>query len=756
MSRLAFGVAAAVTVFIAAGFVTLAYPFIYRQPLAESFLEVDGAEGKAWLDTRIVIEIRGSLSEDQVRESLGIYPPVRLGEEDLKVEHIAKLPWHERFPWAKTRVSINPHKARLFEPETGYTVVLNDKRLTFETITLPRVVDARVDSILHHNFMYVAPSNPIVLAFNEEVVWRDEYLELEPPVEVTTASNRSADGGTEVWVIPEGPWVDSTTYTLTISEGVKDIFGHEGVERFSLDFTIRPRPQIIAASLAGDRLPTDPVVRLRFERPVDRESVEEAFEVQPDVAGSVRWESDLVLTWTPDNNVDYSTTYTVTAGGTSIDGDLFVPNEWAFTTPDPPVYVTIEGSDESPTLLRAVVSGGTGDYSYEWSSGEPSEEISVDLWYGETRTFEVTVTSGDQQASAQLLVLGPPPPCPEGWRIITEEVCYKEEVLPGPVRVFVTRVDVQDPDVQLDAAPAADFLGIPSTVSRSARARDTLVSINSDFFNLARGEYFTRGPIVSGSNFVYTPRPAGVVFALDPDLNSWVGPAEEFAVYVNPTSGETKRLETINSPPGGDGLALFNAYWGERLSLGLDGCFALFAPTDPAMNVAYRFSCGAIEDIPLAAGEFVLIARGESTEWMKQNIERPISFSTSSPLSAVDFMVGGSHVLLQNGEPSDGTSFASGRHPRTAIGIDEQSFVYVVVVDGRSEASIGMSLAELRNYLGGLGLVSAINLDGGGSSTMVLQGSVVNTPSDGRERSVAGVVEIAEQHPTCWHEFVRC
>ncbi len=174
------------------------------------------------------------------------------------------------------------------------------------------------------------------------------------------------------------------------------------------------------------------------------------------------------------------------------------------------------------------------------------------------------------------------------------------------------------------------------------------------------------------------------------------------------------------------------------------------------MNAAYRFSCGAIEDIPLATGEFVLIARGESTEWMKQNIERPISFSTSSPLSVVDFMVGGSHVLLQNGEPSDGSSLPNSRHPRTAIGIDEQSFVYVVVVDGRSEASIGMSLAELRNYLGGLGLVSAINLDGGGSSTMVLQGSVVNTPSDGRERSVAGVVEIAEQHPTCWHEFVRC
>lgn len=157
MSRLAIGAAAVVMLFVAGGFMTLAYPFVHREPLAEPFLEVDAAEGKVRLDSRIVIEIRGNISEEHIRESLGIYPPVPLGEEDLVVEHIAKFPWHERFPWAKTRVSINPHKARLFEPETGYTIVLNDERLTFETITLPRVVDPRVDSILHHNFMKKSP-----------------------------------------------------------------------------------------------------------------------------------------------------------------------------------------------------------------------------------------------------------------------------------------------------------------------------------------------------------------------------------------------------------------------------------------------------------------------------------------------------------------------------------------------------------------------------------------------------------------------
>jgi hypothetical protein len=174
------------------------------------------------------------------------------------------------------------------------------------------------------------------------------------------------------------------------------------------------------------------------------------------------------------------------------------------------------------------------------------------------------------------------------------------------------------------------------------------------------------------------------------------------------------------------------------------------------MSTAYQFSCGAIENIPLRVGEFVLVGTGEAAEWIKQNIEQPLTFSTSFPIPSVDFVVGGSHVLIQDGEPSDLNSHSGGRHPRTAIGIDNERFVYFVVVDGRSSVSLGMTLAELQQYLSQLGLVNAINLDGGGSSSMVLQQSVMNTPSGGTERSVAAVVEVTEQRGTCWHELIRC
>src|SRR3990167_1447565 len=71
------------------------------------------------------------------------------------------------------------------------------------------------------------------------------------------------------------------------------------------------------------------------------------------------------------------------------------------------------------------------------------------------------------------------------------------------------------------------------------------------------------------------------------------------------------------------------------------------------------------------------------------------------------------------------------RHPRTAIGIKDEGMLYVVVVDGREpEVSVGMSLGELANFLKSFGINDAYNLDGGGSSTLVLRGKVVNSPSD--------------------------
>ncbi len=76
-------------------------------------------------------------------------------------------------------------------------------------------------------------------------------------------------------------------------------------------------------------------------------------------------------------------------------------------------------------------------------------------------------------------------------------------------------------------------------------------------------------------------------------------------------------------------------------------------------------------------------------------------------------------------------SFAETRHPRTAVAKLKNGKFLMMTVDGRQPGvSVGMSLQELAEYLFSLGAVDAMNLDGGGSTTMFLDGKVVNTPSD--------------------------
>ncbi|MCC7308549.1 MAG: phosphodiester glycosidase family protein [Acidobacteria bacterium] len=78
-----------------------------------------------------------------------------------------------------------------------------------------------------------------------------------------------------------------------------------------------------------------------------------------------------------------------------------------------------------------------------------------------------------------------------------------------------------------------------------------------------------------------------------------------------------------------------------------------------------------------------------------------------------------------------GKAFAETRHPRTAVAKLKGGKFLMITVDGRQPGvSVGMNLQELAEYLLSLGAVDAMNLDGGGSTTMFLDGKVINTPSD--------------------------
>lgn len=136
-------------------------------------------------------------------------------------------------------------------------------------------------------------------------------------------------------------------------------------------------------------------------------------------------------------------------------------------------------------------------------------------------------------------------------------------------------------------------------------------------------------------------------------------------------------------------------------------------------------------------GSFGIISEGEVTA------EELISDGAVQTLSFGPALVQNGMISVSEGEEV-GKAMAS--NPRTAIGIIDENHYVFVVSDGRTSESEGLSLYELAQFMDSLGVSTAYNLDGGGSSTMYFNGSIVNNPTTGgnhiKERSVSDIVYI--------------
>ncbi len=155
-------------------------------------------------------------------------------------------------------------------------------------------------------------------------------------------------------------------------------------------------------------------------------------------------------------------------------------------------------------------------------------------------------------------------------------------------------------------------------------------------------------------------------------------------------------------------------------------------------GVVYRSTAkkGAEDLVIYADGSFGIIREAEITaqELLESGARDVLSFGPA---------------LIENGEISvsanDEVGRAKASNPRTAIAVIDELHYLFVVSDGRTEESEGLSLYELASFLQSKGVQTAYNLDGGGSSTMVFNGRVVNNPTSGRsisERSVSDIVYI--------------
>ncbi|HEX7025224.1 MAG TPA: phosphodiester glycosidase family protein, partial [Gemmatimonadales bacterium] len=216
-----------------------------------------------------------------------------------------------------------------------------------------------------------------------------------------------------------------------------------------------------------------------------------------------------------------------------------------------------------------------------------------------------------------------------------------------------------------------------------------------------------------------------------------------------------------------DGLALFDASWSSVMDTASAAIEVVLRGSEPGRVVRVDTTAAGTE---IPGDGAVLVARQGAPADLRaallalhpgDTIRTDVRLEPFHPAEAV----GGRPILVRDSAVTDAVDtegqpgFAGGRHPRTAAGIARGGRrLILVTVDGRQKPySDGMTLRELAGLLLVLGARDAINLDGGGSTTMVLGGPaasdtlrLVNRPSDSAgERPVGNALAVIASARTC-------
>jgi hypothetical protein len=288
---------------------------------------------------------------------------------------------------------------------------------------------------------------------------------------------------------------------------------------------------------------------------------------------------------------------------------------------------------------------------------------------------------------------------------------------------------------------------VPAMQRRLSR-RATTVGVNGGFVNQHTGQpqgLFLRDGVISQ---LPHPRRSALAVALDGSL---LVDLFGFDATWQTDAGSPRKIRHLNKlVPKLSRVGLFTRAWGAMtpraygsVELVLEGFPRARLGTDLTGTVAAVRRHGRT---PIPPGGAVLQARGEKRRALLA--AGTVGAAVTVRLEVPDLppgtpdAIGGGPALVRDGRvvAQAGQGFMPGhyavRHPRTAVGQLANGRLLFVVADGRSDRSYGLTTHALARVMVDLGAVTAISLDGGGSSTLAFDGRVLNSPSDGSPRRV--------------------
>jgi hypothetical protein len=330
----------------------------------------------------------------------------------------------------------------------------------------------------------------------------------------------------------------------------------------------------------------------------------------------------------------------------------------------------------------------------------------------------------------------------------------------GPFVIHLLKIDLNLVDIKL-AHAMDEAIGLETVSSIAARYR-AVAAVNAGFF-VTSGLY--RGDDVSvlkiGGRWFSEPAKerAAVGFVTQKGHTELVFGHLTFDGLVETAGGGRHKIDGINRPRQENELIVFTPEF-HKTTLTVPTGVEVIIRRNRVQKI--KNSSGST---PIPEDGLVISASGTARDWLLKNLRpgqrlnlelgvQAIEKAAAAKWQQAQNIVGGVPQLIRDGRiditselEKSAARFATDRHPRTAIARCKDGRMLLLVVDGRQPGhSTGMSLPALAELLLEFGAIDAINLDGGGSTTMFLDGKVVNKPSDASgERPVGDAILIFEK-----------
>lgn len=338
----------------------------------------------------------------------------------------------------------------------------------------------------------------------------------------------------------------------------------------------------------------------------------------------------------------------------------------------------------------------------------------------------------------------------------------------GPWQVHVLEFDPRTPGVDLVAVRANDSLAGRETVSSMAARLGAIAAVNAGYFVVAGpyagapvSAYQLGGKLLTGSAAPVGTGVPGAPLSGDAERTALVicqtaGEADQiemekvrFTGQLTAADGAATRIDGLNRPLSGDDLVVFTTSLGRNSRASSQGVEAVLDRASIVIRLEQGFG-----NVEIPEGGTVLSAQGAAADWIRAHLRLGDAVRAAYGIErepkgcAAKDLVAAGPLLIRQGvisTASEGFRHEKARNPRTAIAVTAKGTILLLVVDGRQAKSVGMTVEELARFLLSLGAVEAMNLDGGGSSAMVVNGRLMNSPSDGKERPVSDALMIRKR-----------